>query len=330
MYKYKNPDGGAPSDEALSRLARRGKAKIAIISIFCVAIIGFSSFLAIDRFFIPLSKYRAAVKQLESGEALSASETFSALDGFLKSEDYLDESYSILASGAVDAEDFALAEEYYSKTVNREAPAAMEFHQKAEGLADRYFDLGFYEKAHDCYMTIGLTEGAQRCVESLYNSLVALSGENVCGVPSGFDAPMLKGYKDSDKYALAYRLEVSRWDTDEEIAKNISLCYELGDFKDTAKSGFLSQRLYGHKYSNSDGYYFMMNEYYDWKYNIPSYRFAGYYGLYSKFSGGTFYIGSDEKESWTKQFRFEFSDMDKTLKVYSFRTGGTYTLTKEY
>ncbi|MEG2259477.1 MAG: hypothetical protein RSB78_04720, partial [Oscillospiraceae bacterium] len=92
MYKYKNPDGGAPSDEALSRSARRGKARIAIISIFCVAIIGFSSFLAIDRFFIPLSKYLAAVKQLESGETLSASETFSALDGFLKSEDYLDES----------------------------------------------------------------------------------------------------------------------------------------------------------------------------------------------------------------------------------------------
>ena len=206
-------------------------------------------------------------------------------------------------------------------------------------LGLRQLEEASYERAYDYFKEVDAAYFAdvsallEECRKTYYDLLIdefdaanreggALSARVY--VPEGFFSPMLDGYKDAEKYRIYSQLLGAWLAKDRE--RNTELVYELGDFLDTAESGFVMQRLFNRRYINSSGFYFSIIRDGSASTNIPRYRFGGYYGLYSKIENGIYYIGSDEV-MWTRQFSFSFSDMDKTLSVYSFAAGSRYTLT---
>jgi hypothetical protein len=166
---------------------------------------------------------------------------------------------------------------------------------------------------------------AQQCVELGYNELVAEYQETK-RVPAGFSALYLYGYKDTAKYNKLAYLQKSDW-SDEDFEKNLAMLYELGEFENMASYGFAAERVMEYRWSG-DGRYLKIDWFGNVDSNLPQYRLAGYYGLYIKIADGIMYIGSDEKK-WTKQFGFVFLDFDKTLTVYCYYSGETFTLHKE-
>ena len=208
--------------------------------------------------------------------------------------------------------------------LERAQPAALA--QKLRESADARRAEADYAAAYGLYTVVGDEAARSACVEQVYCEAVAVF-EETGKLPATIALPMLSGYRDADSYAKYYRLQSSGWD-EADWEENVALCYELGDFLDTQRTGFIAQRLFGHTYSNRS-YTFTTGASGDWEYALPAYRLSGYYGLYTKLEGNELYIGSDEKDSWTNQFRFTFSDNDRTLEVYCYRGGSTVTLTLE-
>ena len=298
--------------------------------LLCILILSACIYAAVVGFFVPYSQYRRACQNMESGAVSQAAEGFRALEDFLDSAQKLDACNLTLSGEALSEGDYPLAGSYFAALSDPDSAQADALRQRAYEQADALFARTLYEQAYACYSAFGFDAEAQECVETLYNSLTT-DVEYVCGIPSGFTSEILRGYKDADKYALAYQLENASWETPQEKAENLRLIYEeLGDFLDASAHGFAVQRLFGNTYSNSAGYYFEMDETGNFNYNLPCYRLPGYYGLYTKIIDGILYIGSDEKNSWTKQFRFTFSDYDETLTIYSYRAGTNYTLYLEH
>ncbi len=301
-----------------------------LVVVLAVALLGGGAYIAVERFFIPYNSYRDARMLLESGKLDRAAALFESLDGFMDSAQALDLCNARRAGAALAVGDYAVAGGYYARVTDKALAEAAGVLADAKAQGDALRDRTMYERAYDCFMAFALQAEADDCVARLYDSLTT-DVDNLCGMPAGFTTPMLRGYKDADKFALAYQIDTSDWTVEANAAENIRLIYEgLGDFHDAAAHGFATQRLYNHRYSNSAGYYFTNKELGEWVYNLPGYRLPGYYGLYSKITNGVLYIGSDELQSWTEQFRFTFSDNDEKLEVYSYRTRTSYTLYKEY
>ncbi len=190
---------------------------------------------------------------------------------------------------------------------------------------------GFYSNAYGYLATIDptfrdtadLITSAQTAV---YDRLVE-QYEASDIVPEGFDAEMLNGFLDANKFVLLRTLQQASWSTDENISANLEIIYQLEGFLDITETEYIFFRLLDKRFSGG-GYYFEIDsETTRGKpvYNVPGYSFSGYYGLYEKFEENIMYIGSSERV-WTKQFRFYLSEKDTVLSIYSYMTNSYYTL----
>jgi hypothetical protein len=197
--------------------------------------------------------------------------------------------------------------------------------------ADRHSDAQQYQQAFDLFTALGeYADAAVRavdCQQTVYDELVARYSE-ARRAPEGFDAPLLQGFADADKFYRIYRLQQSEW-AEQDMANNLAELYALGEFENMAQHGFLDARIMGRRYS-ANGYYFEIDAFGEAHYNLPSYRLSGYYGLYFFIDGeGVYSIGSDEKQSWTPMFRLTMLDDDRTLQVYCYTDGRSYDLVLE-
>ena len=189
-----------------------------------------------------------------------------------------------------------------------------------------------WQNAYDCCSIIAddaahdVGERLERYRSSCYDELCA-EYESAGRVSDDFYLTLLDGYRDAAQYRILCELSKCSWDTDYE--KAVSLLYSLGDFKDMQKTGFIPQRLFSQRWESSGGYYFRSDEIGEPEYNLPAYRYNGYYGLYSRFDKNEMSIGSDEKQFWRSQFRFEFFDNDSRVEIYSYAANTTYTLYRQ-
>lgn len=296
----------------------RAGAMIALAVVLIVA--------SVRYFFIPLHAYQTAKDRYESSDFYQALADFTALNGFLSSENWADDCRVMLTQGSIRSGNFPEAAAFYAGIQNLERALPAELTEKIRETGDAHFAEADYVAAYDHYSVIADEQACADCVARQYDAAIA-AFEETGKLPEAISLPMLAGYRDADSYAKYQKLQASSWDA-ENWEENVALCYELGDFLDTQEKGFIAQRLFGHTYSNGS-YYFTTDAGGDWSYNLPAYRLYGYYGLYSKMDGNEMYIGSDELDSWTNQFRFVFSDNDRTLEVYCYRGGSTITLTLE-
>lgn len=249
---------------------------------------------------------------------------------------------------------FALYEYAVEMTGTRDYPIALSlFENELRGYSDSdylaqniRFGLGMtelsrdnYEKAYAVFITIDqsilpeVTTVIEQCKEIFYslqidefdslNRFDGILSPRII-MPEGFFSPLLDNYRDTEKYRIYSNLQ-GAWLT-RNREENISLIYdELGDFLESKDHGFSMQRLYRRRYVSSSGRYFSIDKDGSAQTNLPRYRLGGYLGLYSKIENGVYYIGSDEAR-WTKQFSFSFSDYDKTLVIYCYSAGYSYTL----
>ena len=306
-----------------SRTASRSRGiAAAAAALLCAALL----FFAVKDLAIPYAAYRSAQRAASLGNYTEALGTYKSLGAFLSSESEADACRLELAGKALDAGDYGTAGRYADELADRESAACADFLARVRARAGALLAAQDEAAAWQCYAVAQDEAGQQQAAAALYERLVAEFAQTGV-VPADMSLPLLAGYRDADRYVLYGTLQKSDWDDAATRAANVRACYELGDFLNTAASGFLPQRLYGRTYANSDGYYFKTDANGDWKYNLPAYRYSGYYGLYSRFEGSTMSIGSDEKDAWTKQFRFSLADDDRTLSVYSYAGGYTVTLT---
>ncbi len=195
-----------------------------------------------------------------------------------------------------------------------------------QALEQQHYSLAFsylIEIPKDFLDTEQLIVSAQT---AYYDNLI-VQYEALGIVPEGFDQPILQGFKDSDNFFKYRTLQQTRWNTEENVRNNLELIYDLGDFEGIGQTQYLYHRLVDKRYTGG-GYFFEMDTTIgtgDPEYNIPGYVLPGYYGLYTSFQEDIMYIGSDEL-AWTKQFRFDFSDRDQVVTIYSFMTNSSYTL----
>ncbi|MEG1208863.1 MAG: hypothetical protein RR998_08880 [Oscillospiraceae bacterium] len=283
---------------------------------------------------IPETAYRSARALALKGDCAAAFEKFDELGNYRDSWLLRGEAGAELATRALALRDFASVGKNYESIGDRSSEAAGDVRNSVKATAESMLLSGLYQTAFDCFSSLpdddyyNSARDLERCRAAAYDALV-VKYERTSVVPYGFDVGLLADYRDSGKYIVMAQLQASAWDP-KNSEKEINLLYSLGDFRNVRETGFLVLRLHGHRFSNSNGYYFGTDDRDDWVYNLPAYRFSGYYGLYSKFIGNVFYIGSDEKQSWTWQFTFLLDDLDNTLHVTCARTGQTITLQKEY
>lgn len=284
-------------------------------------------------FAIPFHSYMLAQKTEKSGEHVAAAEMYGELGGFLDSAAQRDNCLLEAAGEYANSGDFSLSRELYDDISNMRSERADEFRAAVLAAGGKLLAREDWQHAFECYgILLGdgvsdISAELESCQSGCYDALCE-KYESGGKVPEGFSQPLLDGYKDAAQYRTLYELERCNWTDDYD--KAVELLYELGDFKGLRDGGFITQRLLSREWRSENGYYYFSTDAVgEPDYNLPGYRYSGYYGLYCRFNGCVMSIGSDEKQFWREQFRFTFSEHDSKLDVYSFASTNTYTLYRQ-
>jgi hypothetical protein len=314
---------------------------------------------------IPLIKYNIASANFKRGEYLISYDGFTELNGYFGSEKRADESIEALFLDELQSGDYKQAIEYYDTFPTLSAGLKNRLSKHLYDFASEIMYTSRYEEASEIFMHISHYEDSLEllretyihaaeknceignftaCCEimekverplgdaeekllfnskkGIYDLAVAMDPQNM--VSYDVFKKELDGFLDIEKYRTLYNLQKSSWET-EEHDENLKNLYALGDFMEAKQNQFIFLRLFGRTFKNENGRYFSMDLYGNISTNIPKYQFHGYYGLYGMIENNVYYTGSDEKK-WTPQFRFYFDDLDRTIEIYSYTSGGSYTL----
>ena len=275
--------------EELKKKKRKKRIIVAIITSF-VIILG----ILIPTFFLPYLDYIDANKDYENGRYGTAAIKYEMLDGFLYSENKLENCYYQLANEYKNNSKYDTALTYYKELINSENQvyqnALDSFCTDIYAIACKLYDDGQYTEAEDIFMI--------------------LKNES---------------YLDSYKYYTLALLQQKKYghggDDDEYYIKSYSLSFyvnQIVGFKDgnsviLNNATYLGKFLIGYWYGS--GYYFRMDEDGYCSYDLPNNNYDGYYS----FEDGIFKIGSHPV------FKFEILSSDK-IEIYCYKNGSTYTL----
>ncbi|NLL91077.1 MAG: hypothetical protein GX222_01475 [Ruminococcaceae bacterium] len=314
---------------------------------------------------IPLIKYNIASESFKRGEYLVSYDAFTELNGYFDSKKRADESIEVLFLDELQSGDYKQAIEYYDMFPPESADIKNRLSKIIYDFASEIMYTSRYEEASEIFMHIShyedslelrrkayihaaeknyeignftasceimekvekpLSEEEEEllfnCKKGIYDLAVEADPQNM--VSCDVFKKELDGFLDIEKYRILYELQKSSWET-EEHDENLKKLYALEDFMEARQNQFVFLRLFGRTFKNENGKYFSMDLHGNISTNIPKYRFHGYYGLYGMIENNVYYTGSDEKK-WTPQFRFYFDDLDRTIEIYSYTSGGSYTL----
>lgn len=307
--------------------------------IFLAAVVCVVSGLALLRYTGPQRNYKSGLSLYESGNYTAAYNAFEAAgEDFKDAKEKLKQCRYGQAIGLYEQKEYQKAIEIFSD-IGKDYLDTNDYFEKCYYQeAIKNYTSGNYVLAYEQFSLISeqtddIKNYIQQCIEKGYEKAINEYSESGT-IPESFRSPMFDNYMDTDKYRIILdsQLLVLYKSSDEQFRASYEAMRELGDFGNASEliknQKYIFWLLDGHSFSNQLGYSFTLEDDHA-KYGLPENSIYHYDDVEHFEFLENIYVVYRADGSNRYYFRFDFSD-EKTLNLYCFRDGSTYTLYRQY